>query len=458
MWVPVLAVLRLPVPPAGGAGGARPWPRRPRPGRCCSCTRASNWMRIYAGTDTRAGSILLGSALAVGWSSGRFDGAGPTRAGHRSCGWHRPACWCGRCSPSRPATRRSTTGWPGWPPRWPAPSWCWPWRWPNKDGSIACSVTGCWATSGLGPMACTCGTTSGSPGWPGSASRHRRRRAGLAGVRRGVVAGGRAALRLRRATRSEPAAAILDLVAANALGDRRTRPHHGDMSRPSVRRAHFNHAGTSIPPPSVVERVDRSSAARSRDRRVRGGRAGGRRAGRGPGRHRDGHGRARRRHRGGGERHPGVVGHRLGHGPQRRLGSSGPGGGRPVRLREQLGRAGAAAGGHGRADRGGSGRLRRRGRPRSAGRGGGRRHPPGADHPRAHPRGHGHPARPGVRRVVRIGDRRRAGPRPEPVARPAPGRRGRAGCGGGLRPGSQVPARAAGDRRALRGSASWPSR
>ncbi len=36
--------------------------------------QGSNWMRIYAGTDTRAGSILLGSALAAGWSSGRFDG------------------------------------------------------------------------------------------------------------------------------------------------------------------------------------------------------------------------------------------------------------------------------------------------------------------------------------------------------------------------------------------------
>jgi peptidoglycan/LPS O-acetylase OafA/YrhL len=36
----------------------------------------TNWMRIYAGTDTRATTLLLGSAAAMWWSSGRLDWIG----------------------------------------------------------------------------------------------------------------------------------------------------------------------------------------------------------------------------------------------------------------------------------------------------------------------------------------------------------------------------------------------
>jgi peptidoglycan/LPS O-acetylase OafA/YrhL len=33
----------------------------------------TNWLRIYAGTDTRATALLLGSAAAMWWSEGRLD-------------------------------------------------------------------------------------------------------------------------------------------------------------------------------------------------------------------------------------------------------------------------------------------------------------------------------------------------------------------------------------------------
>jgi peptidoglycan/LPS O-acetylase OafA/YrhL len=71
-WVPVLALLvsrcrRLVVPVALVlAAASTGW-------ALLLMHQGSNWMRIYAGTDTRAASILLGSALAVGWTSGRFD-------------------------------------------------------------------------------------------------------------------------------------------------------------------------------------------------------------------------------------------------------------------------------------------------------------------------------------------------------------------------------------------------
>jgi peptidoglycan/LPS O-acetylase OafA/YrhL len=36
----------------------------------------ANWLRVYAGTDTRAAAILLGGALAIWWGDGRLDGMG----------------------------------------------------------------------------------------------------------------------------------------------------------------------------------------------------------------------------------------------------------------------------------------------------------------------------------------------------------------------------------------------
>ena len=80
VWVPVLALVvsrcrRLVVPVALTlAVASTAW-------ALLLMHQGSNWMRIYAGTDTRAGSILLGSALAVGWSSGRFQALARRGAG-----------------------------------------------------------------------------------------------------------------------------------------------------------------------------------------------------------------------------------------------------------------------------------------------------------------------------------------------------------------------------------------
>ena len=80
LWVPLLAVLvcrcrRLVVPVALAlAAGSTAW-------ALLLMHQGANWMRIYAGTDTRAASILLGSALAVGWSSGHFDALARRRLG-----------------------------------------------------------------------------------------------------------------------------------------------------------------------------------------------------------------------------------------------------------------------------------------------------------------------------------------------------------------------------------------
>jgi peptidoglycan/LPS O-acetylase OafA/YrhL len=72
LWVPVLALLicrfrRLVIPAALGLAivsvGEALWMMH----------RGTAWMRIYAGTDTRAASILIGSALAMAWSQGRLD-------------------------------------------------------------------------------------------------------------------------------------------------------------------------------------------------------------------------------------------------------------------------------------------------------------------------------------------------------------------------------------------------
>ena len=72
LWVPVMALLacrwrRVMVPAALAlAAGSTAW-------ALLLMHQGANWMRIYAGTDTRASSVLLGSALAVGWSAGRFE-------------------------------------------------------------------------------------------------------------------------------------------------------------------------------------------------------------------------------------------------------------------------------------------------------------------------------------------------------------------------------------------------
>jgi peptidoglycan/LPS O-acetylase OafA/YrhL len=72
VWVPVFVLLlcrfrRLVVPVALGLAGL-------------SIVEAlvlsrggANWIRVYAGTDTRAAAILLGAALAVWWTEGRLD-------------------------------------------------------------------------------------------------------------------------------------------------------------------------------------------------------------------------------------------------------------------------------------------------------------------------------------------------------------------------------------------------
>jgi peptidoglycan/LPS O-acetylase OafA/YrhL len=72
VWVPVLALLivrfrRLVIPAAlvlaSVSLGEALWMMH----------GGTAWMRIYAGTDTRAASILIGSALAMAWSRGQLD-------------------------------------------------------------------------------------------------------------------------------------------------------------------------------------------------------------------------------------------------------------------------------------------------------------------------------------------------------------------------------------------------
>ena len=73
LWVPVMALLacrcpRLVAPVSLAlATASTAW-------ALLLMHQRADWMRIYAGTDTRAASILLGSALAVGWAAGRFCG------------------------------------------------------------------------------------------------------------------------------------------------------------------------------------------------------------------------------------------------------------------------------------------------------------------------------------------------------------------------------------------------
>jgi peptidoglycan/LPS O-acetylase OafA/YrhL len=75
LWVPLLALLiikarRLVVPAALGLAALSVVEA------LVMMQHGTNWLRIYAGTDTRAASILVGSALAIGWSSGRLDWLG----------------------------------------------------------------------------------------------------------------------------------------------------------------------------------------------------------------------------------------------------------------------------------------------------------------------------------------------------------------------------------------------
>ena len=72
VWVPLLAVLlcrcrRLVVPVAMAMAAVS------LAESIVLTHGGTNWLRIYAGTDTRATTILLGSAAAMWWSEGRLD-------------------------------------------------------------------------------------------------------------------------------------------------------------------------------------------------------------------------------------------------------------------------------------------------------------------------------------------------------------------------------------------------
>ncbi len=262
LWVPVMALLacrlrRLMVPVALVlAAASTAW-------ALLLMHQGANWMRIYAGTDTRAASILLGSALAMGWTTGRFHGL-------TGGGW-------------ATAVRAACLGVLGWA------LFTFSTRHASVDDGlawVACTVAGGFLVLAV---------TVAEQGWVHRLLSHRalgylgsRSYAlylwhyvwltwlagfGLVGIAGAVLASLLCAevswqlveRRFGPRRRPDPSGPGPDARAAgvrpgarrcaNGLGDGRAGPHHGGMSRPSTARAHFNHAGSSIPPASVVDRV-----------------------------------------------------------------------------------------------------------------------------------------------------------------------------------------------------------
>ena len=320
LWVPGAGPAGRALPPAGGARRTGPVGWRRRPGRCCSCTGAPTGCGIYAGTDTRAAVDLVGQraghragarAASMGWP----DGAWGTVVRSRPVA---VLVWALFAFSTRPRLR-STDGvaWvaatlagavlvvavamaeAGWLHRllghrvlgylgsrsYGLYLWHYVWlTWLAGFGLMGilapCSPRWCaprhrggWSSCGFGSRS-TCTPASPQRPW------------------------GRHGPPTCLEPRSRPPPSWGHAAALRSAAPTSTTP---------ARR---------IPRASVVERVVDHLRLEAEIGGLRGGRAGGRRAGRGPRGDRDGHGRARRRRRGGGERHPGLVDHRLVHGPE----------------------------------------------------------------------------------------------------------------------------------------------